>query len=90
MFNGKIFFSCAAWIQAVRVEDFLQLNSNILHKKKYVCSCHFTIDDYSSSLRVHLKRTAVPSVFDKKTIPISDEKMSQFFSSQIIDPTICK
>ncbi|XP_057322169.1 uncharacterized protein LOC130670966 isoform X2 [Microplitis mediator] len=80
--------TCTAWVQVVGEEDFLYLNNEILHQKKYVCSCHFVDENYSSSLKMHLKSAAVPSIFNEKTVSISDESMKTFLSPQMIVPTI--
>lgn len=85
---GNNCFSCTEWVRLVGEEDFLYFSVLKLNSTRFVCSCHFVDANYlSSKVRMFLKPSAIPSIFDKKTVPISETDMKKFLSPQIIFTT---
>ncbi|CAD6238921.1 GSCOCG00008556001-RA-CDS [Cotesia congregata] len=85
--HKKKIFLYAEWVRLVGEEDFLFLNVEILHRTKYVCSCHFNDNDYSSNMKIYLKSSAVPSIFHTNHKSLIDADMTKFLSSEIVIPS---
>ncbi|KAJ1522328.1 hypothetical protein ONE63_002623 [Megalurothrips usitatus] len=69
---------CRRWLQAVGYEDLVYLPLHSL-KMRYVCSEHFTENDYGKTgSNPSLLFTATPSIFPPGTIPLSDEILEEW------------
>ncbi|CAG5073954.1 Protein of unknown function [Cotesia congregata] len=66
---------CKEWVRRIGVEELLYKSLKDLNNV-YLCSCHFTKQDYRSSK--YLNPGAIPTQFSDDTHPISDEKMEKF------------
>ncbi|CAG5084046.1 Protein of unknown function, partial [Cotesia congregata] len=69
---------CKDWVQIIGDSDLLFLTIEFLSANRFVCSCHFNINDYKIQLRKKLKENAIPSIFEEEIIPLSEEQMKEF------------
>lgn len=66
------------------MEDLIHLPIEKLSEIRNVCGCHFTDDNFANPSKKRLKNTAVPSVFDPRIVPLSDELMANFLPTEVL------
>ncbi|XP_015123507.1 uncharacterized protein LOC107045685 [Diachasma alloeum] len=82
---------CKEWVRTIGVKDLLHLSVEKLNAIRYVCGCHFTVDQFMTPSKKKLKDTAVPSVFDPRVIALDDGLLENFPLSDVIKiPTAAK
>ncbi|KAH0535089.1 hypothetical protein KQX54_013210 [Cotesia glomerata] len=73
--------SCKEWVRRIGVEELLYKSLKDLNNV-YLCSCHFTKQDYRSNK--YLNPGAIPTQFSDDTHPISDEKMEKDIVKKLV------
>lgn len=72
---------CRKWLEIVGNEELLYLPHNSLSKTRYVCSEHFSLEQYSQK---GLSRKAVPDIVNSRVTPLSPDSVVKFPMSELV------
>lgn len=69
---------CKQWLKVVGNEDLVYLLPRTLTNSRFVCSVHFSREQYSKRTRKTLSRSAIPDQFEDDVCPLTATVLENF------------